>query len=251
MMMLDFHTHILPQMDDGAGSRDEAAALIQALIHQGITTAVLTPHYYPFKESLPAFLERRMWSYSSLGNCELNLILGSETYLCESLFCYDSISELAIERTGFLLLELPYTEPWGSDLFKQLRRIRSKYNLTPVIAHVERYGHVRQKRERVLQELVDLGCLLQLNIDSVIDRKSRSLALRMLKGGWVDFVGSDCHSMKERPPRFDLFRRILARKLHTDAMNGSLPLTENAWDAFSCEQLTGKEPVSIETEVRV
>lgn len=249
--MLDLHTHILPHMDDGAGSGDEAAALIHALMDQGITTAVLTPHYYPFKESLSAFLERRMRSYNSLGECKLNLILGSETYLCESLFCYDSISELAIEHTEFLLLELPYTEPWSSDLFKQLRRIRSKYNLTPIIAHAERYGHVRQKRESILQELVDLGCLIQLNIDSVIDRQSRSLALSMLKGGWVDFVGSDCHNLKERPPRFDLFRKILARKLHADVMNGSWPWTENAWDAFSCEQLTRKEPISMETEARV
>lgn len=250
-MMLDLHTHILPQMDDGAGSRGEAAVLIQALIHQGITTAVLTPHYYPFKESLPAFLERRMRSYRSLGKCELNLLLGSETYLCESLFCYDSISELAIEKTGFLLVELPYTEPWGSDLYKQLRRIRSKYNLTPVIAHAERYRYVRQKRESALQELEDLGCLIQLNIDSVIERQSRSFALRMLKGGWVDFVGSDCHNMNERPPRFDLFCRIIARKLHMDVMNGNRPWAESAWDDFYGEPMTGKAPVSIGTEARV
>lgn len=216
MTMIDIHTHILPGMDDGAKDAEESAALISLLKKQGVSLAVLTPHYYPYKESLSDFTERRQLSYQSIRNCDLDLALASETYLSESLFSNDSIDQLLISNTRYLLLELPYMEKWNTTVFRQINLVITKYNVRPIIAHVERYEPVKRKKEKVMQELVDLGCLLQLNIDSVINRKTRYFALRMLKGGWVDFVGSDCHNLAEKPPKFDVYHRIVKKKLHSD-----------------------------------
>ena len=215
--MLDIHTHILPEMDDGAKDKEEAAALITLLKNQGVTIAVLTPHYYPFEEKLPDFVERRLKSYESISDSGFNMIPASETYLSESLFSNDSIDELTIANTRYLLLELPYFERWGADsVYRQISRMISKYNIRPVIAHADRYECITGKKGMAIQKLTDLGCLIQINIDSVIDRETRPLMIKLIKEGWVDFVGSDCHNLLERPPRFDLFNKIMRKKLHTD-----------------------------------
>lgn len=216
--MTDIHTHILPGMDDGAKDVQEAKEIIALLKKQGISLAVLTPHYYPYNERLTDFLERRERSYQSIGNCDLDMLLASETYLSESLFDYDSIEQLIIPNTRYLLLELPSMEKWSSTIIKQINRIIAKYNIKPIISHVERYEPVKQKKEAVLQELVSMGCLLQFNIDSLIERKTQSSTVKYIRGGWADFVGSDCHNLSDRPPRFDLFKEIMRKRLNCEWM---------------------------------
>ncbi len=211
--MFDLHTHILPGMDDGAKDVAEASALIELLKMQGVETAVLTPHYHPYLESVSDFSERRRLSYESIKDCGFDMILASETYLSESLFSNDSIDELAISNTGHLLLELPFQEKWGSSVFRQIGRIITKYNIKPIIAHAERYEPVQINKEKELKVLVDLGCRLQFNIDSFIDRRTRSAAMKYFRRGWVDFVGSDCHNLTDRRPRFDEFQMIMKKKM--------------------------------------
>lgn len=211
--MIDLHTHILPNMDDGAQNRDEAFALISLLKAQGITKIVLTPHFYPHMEKLPDFLRRRDISYQSIAGCDMELILGSETYLSEPLLSLDSIEELCIGRSGYLLLELPYADKWSRGVFRQIDHLIAKFNICPVIAHAERYEAVREHKEQIFQKLVDLGCMLQFNTDSVVDRKSRSETLKLIKEGWADFIGSDCHNIVSRAPQFDLFKEIVEKKL--------------------------------------
>lgn len=211
--MVDIHTHILPGMDDGAKDREEALALISLLKSQGVTKIVLTPHYYPHFESLSDFLERRSISYQLIEDNDMEMILGSETYLSEPLLSLDSIDDLCIGKTGYLLLELPYTEKWSSGVFRQIDHLMAKNNICPIIAHAERYEAVKGRKEKVFQELVNLGCMLQFNIDSVINRRSRAETLRLMKEGWADFMGSDCHNMTSRIPRFDVFHEIVSKKL--------------------------------------
>jgi protein-tyrosine phosphatase len=77
---------------------------------------------------------------------------------------------------------------------------------------VERYEPVRRRKEKELQELVDSGCCLQFNIDSFLDRGTRFCMMKYYHRGWVDFVGSDCHNLKARPPRFDEFQKMMKKK---------------------------------------
>jgi len=213
--MIDIHTHILPAMDDGAKNKDEALALISLLQKQGIYKVVLTPHFYPHLESLSEFLRRRDNSFQLISDSDIELILGSETYLAEPLLSFDSIEDLCIGNSIYLLLELPYMEKWSSRVFKQIDYLIAKYNICPIIAHVERYEAVKGNKEKIFQELVDLGCMLQFNVDSVVNKKSRSETLKLMKEGWVDFIGSDCHNINSRVPQFDIFNDIVEKKLGT------------------------------------
>ena len=191
----------------GPKNRDEALALISLLRKQGITKIVLTPHFYPHLEKLPDFLKRREISYRSIADCNIELILGSETYLSEPLLSFDSIEELCLGKSGYLLLELPYTDKWSQSVFRQIDHLIAKFNICPIIAHAERYEAVREHKEQIFQKLVDLGCMLQFNTDSIVDRKSRAETIKLIKEGWVDLIGSDCHNMASRAPQFDLFKR--------------------------------------------
>ncbi|MGI6730331.1 MAG: tyrosine-protein phosphatase [Anaerovoracaceae bacterium] len=212
--MIDIHSHVLPGMDDGAKDPEESRELINVLQDQGVTLLVLTPHYYPHQERLSDFLIRREKAYQSISDSDIEMILASETYLSEPLLSYDSIEALCIGDTGYLLLELPYLDKWGSSVMKQIEQLIAKYNVKPIIAHIERYERpLEHRKEQILKELVDMGCLLQFNIYSVINKRTRASTLKLLKDGWADTVGSDCHNMTTRPPRFDEFYDIVNEKL--------------------------------------
>jgi protein-tyrosine phosphatase len=137
--MIDIHSHVLPGMDDGAKDPEESRELINVLQDQGVTLLVLTPHYYPHQERLSDFLIRREKAYQSISDSDIEMILASETYLSEPLLSYDSIEALCIGDTGYLLLELPYLDKWGSSVMKQIEQLIAKYNVKPIIAHIERY----------------------------------------------------------------------------------------------------------------
>lgn len=211
--MIDIHTHILPQIDDGSKDRKESLALIALLKKQGVTKIVLTPHFYPHLERLPDFLKRREIAYRSIEDADTELILGSETYLSEPLLSLDSIEDLCIGRSECLLLELPLLKKWTLGVFRQIDYIIAKYNICPVIAHAERYAAVQEHTEEIFQRLVDLGCMLQFDTDSVVNKWTRTETLRLMKEGWADFIGSDCHNIVSRPPQFDVFCEIVGKKL--------------------------------------
>lgn len=209
------HTHILPGIDDGAKDEQEARSLLSMLKEQGVTLVALTPHFYCHKQELSDFLEQRQEAFARISDFDLKMVLGSETYLTESLFSNDSLDPLCIGDTRYLLLEIPDMAEWTSTTFQMIDKVIRRYNVKPVIAHVEQYRAIQlsRRRESMFQELVDLGCLLQINADSLVDRRSRGKTLKMIKGGWADFVGSDCHNLNFRPPRIGEFRKIIEKKV--------------------------------------
>ncbi len=219
--MIDLHTHILPGIDDGAKDEQEARSLLSMLKEQGVTLVVLTPHFYSHKQDLSDFINKRREAFELISDFELEMILGSETYLTESLFSNDSLDKLCIGDTKYLLLEIPNIAEWTSPTFQMIDKVISKYNVRPIIAHVEQYRAVQLSRHKtkLFQELVDLGCLLQINADSVVDRSTRTKTLKLIKSGWADFVGSDCHNLTLRPPQIQEFREIVEKKLGSDQLN--------------------------------
>ena len=86
-MKIDFHTHILPGMDDGAENESVSLQMLEMLKGQGIEIAVLTPHYYRDKNTVEEFLERRNASYNRLLQAAENkdipeIMTGAEVRMC-------------------------------------------------------------------------------------------------------------------------------------------------------------------------
>lgn len=196
--MIDFHTHILPAVDDGAANRDEALALIEALRREGIKTAVCTPHFDPSRISLQDFAAQRSKAFLELGDACIRLVAASETFLHDYLFHYSDLSLLCIEHTQYLLLELPFFRKWDDRLYSMLNSLISDYNIIPIIAHIERYAAARKKA--AAGRLKEAGCLLQLNTSSLLDAVSQKRAIKLIKKGYIDLLGSDCHDRYKRPP---------------------------------------------------
>ena len=197
--MTDLHTHILPGLDDGSRSIEESLELLWMEQDQGVDTVALTPHFYGWQENAQSFLKRRAQALNRLRAAlppeAPSLLPGAEVAWFPTLADYAHLERLCFGDSGYFLLELPF-EPWPARLLDRLYSLTCTTGLIPVLAHVERYSF--QNRGQ-LEELLSMGLPMQMDADSLLDRKSRRRCMRWLKQGqW--YLGSDCHSLDERPP---------------------------------------------------
>ena len=212
--MIDLHTHILPGMDDGPTHWKESLTMLAMLRDQGVTTVALTPHYYASQESVDSFVRRREASYRLIADEGMELLLGSETYLSDALFRNESILDLCIGDTNYLLLELPYASRWGPDVFERVEQLIKTFRVKPILAHPERFEATQNpNREKIFAKLADMGCLLQFNMDSVVSPYSQKTSLELIRSGWADVVASDCHNTRSRPPQHHRFQEIITKHI--------------------------------------
>ncbi len=204
-MKIDFHTHILPCMDDGAKSVEESLAMLRSLKEQGVDTVVFTPHYYSQREPIDKFLKRREHALSKLIQTDalhdLTYHVGAEVHYSDYLFNNDDLAMLCIDDTDTMLLELPYNKTIDSNLLDRVWQLMCEYGVTPVIAHVERYP-VLWRSKKYLDNLLSMGCVLQVNLSSADHFGKRRLISR-INEGYIGALGTDAHNMGSRPPAYD------------------------------------------------
>ncbi len=199
--MIDIHTHILPHIDDGAKNTEIACKMLEAELAQGTTLLVLTPHYYGKRRSPSQFVEKRAEVYAHLKphipeNIEVRL--GAEVHFTGlNLPQFESLCSLSIEGTKCILFEFPFTEKWHSLLLERLAEFIAETDYLPIIAHVERYEEIL-KNPALVTQLVNMGCLLQVNAQSFVDKQSSKFAMALLKKGLVHCIGSDAHDLETR-----------------------------------------------------
>jgi len=142
--MIDFHSHILPEMDDGSKSVGESVHMLQLTYGMGVDTIILTPHYYSNFETISSFLERRNDRYRVL-KCGLEgvdkvpgILMGAEVSFFSGMSREKEISRLCIENTKYILLEMPFSN-WSSLTINEVRSLIANRGITPILAHIERY----------------------------------------------------------------------------------------------------------------
>ena len=200
--MIDFHSHILPCIDDGSGSIEESIALLQTMAEQGIELVCATPHFDALGNSLDAFLERRKHSYRSLltaieGAEMPKILLGAEVAYFEGISVASGIRELCLGGTDVLLVEMPMSK-WSKNTVNELLELAAS-DFTVVIAHIERC--ITYQHKSVISELLANGIIMQANASFFINPKTRKKALKLLHKGVIRLLGTDCHNMTMRPPR--------------------------------------------------
>ena len=203
MHLTDFHTHILPGIDDGADSVETSLAMLEQLEQQGIRDVVLTPHYYSQREPMDRFFARRDNSARQLQEAyrgSIRLHLGAEVYYSNYLFNNDDLSRLCVDDSNIMLLELPYNTSLDDRHIDHIWRLSSEYNLTLLLAHIDRYPSVI-KSKKTLEKLLDIGCLFQINLAS-LERFGRRKLISLIDRGWIDAIGTDCHNLDSRPPLY-------------------------------------------------
>ncbi len=211
--LVDFHSHILPGIDDGSKDLEESLLLLELLKEQGVSTVVATPHFYADDQSLDSFLYNRQLAYDLLlSHCSESaprIRLGAEVRYYNGISHLAGLEQLCIEGTRVLLLEMPMSR-WSTSMIREVLDIANNKNLILVIAHVERYMHLQNVG--VYDLLRQNGVLMQVNASWFIHFSSRRKALRMLANGQVHLLGSDCHGVHTRPPQIGEAVRMIRTK---------------------------------------
>ncbi len=215
--VVDFHSHILPGIDDGSSSLERSIEMLQAEAEQGIKRVVATPHFYAQHDRPEKFLQKRaeaeqllrkeMEKYPQLPQ----LHIGAEVYFFNGISDSDMLSELTIDKKRYILIEMPMP-PWSERIYRELENIWVKQDLIPVIAHIDRYiapFHTYKIPDRLGQ----LPVKVQANASFFLEKTTRRMALRMLQQGKIQLLGSDCHDMSRRPPSLGNAVKIIEKKL--------------------------------------
>lgn len=226
--MIDFHSHILPKMDDGSRSAEESLSMLRELSGQGIETVIATPHFNANDESVFSFLERRLASYDILRESEEMSIpdikLGAEVRYYEGISRLERIEDLCVEGTNLLLLEMPFTR-WTEYIIKELTDISCSGKVVIVLAHIDRY--LRFQKWNVFETLLQNGVLMQVNASFINGAFTKRKAIRLLKSGAMHFIGSDCHNMTDRAPDIGRAYGFIKHKLGTDFLSEFVDFISN------------------------
>lgn len=211
--VVDFHSHILPRMDDGSRNTQESLEMLRASAAQGIRVMAATPHFYAEENSVERFLERRETAWKALSEkMEAGMpkvLPGAEVYYFEGMQRTESLSRLKIEGTNLLLLEMPFA-PWSDRMIAEIMEINRMPDTQVVLAHIERY--LRFQKAAVWDSLLENGVLMQANASFFLHRFSKHKALHMVKKGRIHLLGSDCHNMDSRPPQLGAAMEILSAR---------------------------------------
>lgn len=218
----DFHSHILPKVDDGSASLKESIAMLKLERKQGIAHVVATPHFYPRQDDPVRFLSRRKAAEERLRE-EMarhpdmpSLSVGAEVHYFPGISESEILSELTINGKGCILIEMPLSS-WTGTMYRELENIRVKQGLTPIVAHVDRYiGPLRTFH--IPERLEELPVLVQANAGFFLDRLTRAMALRLLRAERIHLLGSDCHDLRGRAPNLGPAVQLIEKHLGNSAV---------------------------------
>lgn len=232
--MRDFHTHILPGIDDGSRDIDMTARMLAMEADQGVTHIYATPHFYAHRHTIPQFLERRAASFAQVQELARagrsaaardasqrafpEVTVGAEVYYFTGIGRAAQLNELCIEGTDLLLLEMPFDQ-WTRDVYRDVTDVLHRQRLRVVLAHVERYYDL-QRDKTVWDEVMALPVTVQLNAGGILDDGhglfhrggTRKLCLRLLEEHDNVILGSDCHNLTDRAPNLAAARAVIEHK---------------------------------------
>lgn len=200
--MIDIHTHILPEVDDGPKTWEVAVEMCRMAAADGITHMVATPHAN----------DRYHFDHEYLGEClgQLRKKVGPSPAVslgCDFHFSFDNLQTLladpyryTISRAGYLLTELSdYSIPAQiGDFFHKL----VDRGVTPVITHPERNAILRQTPLRLI-EFIELGCAVQITANALTGfwgQRAKRFAIWLLEHEAVHVIASDAHDIQQRTP---------------------------------------------------
>ena len=219
--MIDFHSHILPGIDDGADCVETSLSMLGMLYSQGVTTVVATPHFHGDSESVDEFLTKREKAYLDLMKaCEKNcakipeIVLGAEVALTLDTPKIEGIEKLCIGDTNTILIELPYRDN-SEWITYAVYEIIARCRLVPVLAHFERLC-TDKKVLKSFEKLLSLELFVQANADSFLDKYYYKAVKQLVKKGVVDVIGSDMHNLDERKSNMDKAVSKINRKFGKD-----------------------------------
>lgn len=206
--MIDMHSHILPNIDDGSQSIEESVSMLREAKKAGFTAIVSTSHFIEEvynvskeeREEIIKKLEERLYDE----NIDIKIYNAAEAYISTNLNAFIKEEKLpTINGTKYLLIELPMNSEiiYLDRIIEQLK----ENQIIPIIAHPERYSYV-QKNPKILWGLIEEGVLFQSNYGSIIGeygKTAEKTVKKLLKNNMIHFLGTDAHRSKSIYTKMD------------------------------------------------
>ena len=225
--VIDFHSHILPGIDDGSPDVATSVAMLQEMKKQGVAHCVATPHFYSYRRNVETFISQREAAWQQLRPVlteDLPRIhLGAEVAMFSELaeLPEAELSALCIAGTRTLLLEMPFSQ-WGDYEVDTVARLSIDRDVQVVLAHLERYLPLQQKNANI-DRILTLPIWVQINAESLCgglgNLRQRRQVLQLFKSGQAHLLGSDCHDLHHRAPNLRQGRDALQKHLDSDTLS--------------------------------
>lgn len=222
-VITDFHSHILPGIDDGSSSLAESIEMLRMEAQQGIRHVIATPHFYARYDDPKQFLINRRKAELRLREAlekEPGLpevTVGAEVHFFSGMSHSDLLPYLTIGPKSCILIEMP-DSPWTDSMYRELENISARQGLVPIVAHVDRYI-APFRTHQIPQRLEELPVLVQANANFFLRSNTRSLAMKMLKKNQIQLLGSDCHNLTTRQPNLGYAVEVIQRRLGPDVLD--------------------------------
>lgn len=202
---MDFHSHILPGLDDGSRDMEMTCEMIKRAYEQGVRTLMATPHSYPGgrqpQGDAVLKLAEQVQQEMAGKYPDLRILPGNEILYRESIVQeLENGQVLSMNQGRYVLVEFYPSESYKRIYYGLKELVENGY--FPVVAHVERVDVLFRDPDKI-KELVKAGCYMQSNCEAYMggfwDRRSKKM-MKLLENGWIHFLGSDAHDLQERAP---------------------------------------------------
>jgi protein-tyrosine phosphatase len=200
--MIDIHSHLIFNVDDGSRSIDESIEIIKNLYNQGVTDMILTPHYITYSRYMSDVdsnkdILKQLKSRLKEENINMNLYLGNEIFMDEHI--YDLLKDnkiTSLNDTKYLLIELPMSGDFNGYQDVLYSLIIKGYKV--ILAHPERY-YKFQKDFNKIYELEEIGVLFQSNYGSILGEYgpgAKKMMKRLMKEDKITYFSTDIHHVR-------------------------------------------------------
>ena len=203
--MIDFHNHVIPNLDDGSKSIEMSLNMLKEADSQGVTDIINTVHFqHPKMDKKNTSHDfvineiKKMEEIAKLNDININIHAASEVFFK---FNLTEILDNPITTFGhgkYMLVEfqrLNFPDGYEDELFKlQIKGV------APIIAHPERYRKIQNNID-LAKKWIDRGYLIQIDCASILGgfgKETQNISLKLLKKGLCHLVGSDAHNDKNR-----------------------------------------------------
>lgn len=238
--VIDFHSHVLPSLDDGSKSVDMTREILEETRRQKVKKMVASPHFYPDKMSLGSFVEKRERAAGDLltvwdpSTCPF-VYLGAEVAYYSGIGDSSFLSDLTIVGTNTLMIEMPFHK-WSGKEISEILDITLSGEFNVLLAHIERY--LSWQEERTLDRLLDAGVFIQSNAENFTDSDSVKKALGMVADGRIHVLGSDTHNTTTRAQSIGRAKEIIKNALGEEAIRNMLSVSKTLLEgAISIDQM--------------
>ena len=220
--MIDIHSHIIFDVDDGPKTLEDSRCLLEESYRQGVRTIISTSHrrkgMFETPEEKIAANFKQVQEVAKQVADDLTVLYGAEIY-----YTSDILKKLeegtfpSLGGTKYVLIEFSMNTPY-KDIHSALGNV-IRLGMTPVVAHIERYHCLENDEDRV-SELINMGCYMQVNSSNVLKPKlfgdrykfMKKRVQFFLERDLVHFVASDMHNLDDRPPYMQKAYQIVAKK---------------------------------------